>query len=39
MNLVDRCLELRIFCNIILKYLLFLRLYTLQGNDPVCAFQ
>lgn len=37
MELVDRCLELRIFCNIILKYLLFLRLYSYREISGLCV--
>ena len=36
MELVDRCLELRIFCNIILKYLLFLSLYSYGEISGLC---
>ena len=37
MELVDRCLELRIFCNISLKYLLFLSLYSYREISGLCV--
>ena len=37
MKLVDRCLELRIFCNIILEYLLVLSLYGYREVSGLCV--
>ena len=37
MKLVDRCLELRIFCNIILEYLLVLSLYGYREISGLCV--